>query len=325
LPGRGHWERRRVDFCNGGLSPPKLAWQQNPSVGGRVWQPRGLPVKLSGAGYRCIKSKIERQTSNVPVALTIAGSDSSAGAGAQADLKTFTALGVYGLTAITCIVAETPGRVSRVQPADPEIVREQIELLLKNFPIAAIKTGLLCNAEIVAQVVRSLRKVKRRRLVVDPVMIATSGRVLLDPKAIQVYQRDLFPLATLITPNLDEATRLLGHPIRDLAAMHRAARTLATKYGTAVLLKGGHLRGRRAIDVFSSGDRTTEYSAAFLPGVKTHGTGCTYSAAIAAELAKGAELPGAIAVAKKIVSSAIRSHFVWKSARGKIFALNPRV
>ena len=283
------------------------------------------PVKLSSAGYCCIKSKIKRQKSNVPVALTIAGSDSSAGAGAQADLKTFTALGVYGLTAITCIVAETPGKVSRIQPADPEIVREQIELLLKNFPIAAIKTGLLCNAEIVAQVVRSLGKVKRRRLVVDPVMIATSGRVLLQPEAIQIYERDLFPLATLITPNLDEATELLGHPIRDLAAMHRATGTLATKYGTAVLLKGGHLRGRRAIDVFSSGDRTTEYSAAFLPGVKTHGTGCTYSAAIAAELAKGAELPRAITVAKKIVSSAIRSHFVWKSGRGKIFALNPRV
>jgi len=284
-----------------------------------------LPYNSSSAGYCCIKSKIKRQKSNVPVALTIAGSDSSAGAGAQADLKTFTALGVYGLTAITCIVAETPGKVSRIQPADPEIVREQIELLLKNFPIAAIKTGLLCNAEIVAQVVRSLGKVKRRPLVVDPVMIATSGDILLEPEAIRIYQRDLFPLATLITPNLDEATRLLGYPIRDLGAMHRATRTLATKYGTAVLLKGGHLRGRRAIDVFSSGDRTTEYSAAFLAGVKTHGTGCTYSAAIAAELAKGADLPRAIAVAKKIVSSAIHSHFVWKSGRGKIFALNPRV
>src|SRR5947207_888853 len=191
------------------------------------------PVKLSSAGYCCIKSKIKRQRSNVPVALTIAGSDSSAGAGAQADLKTFTALGVYGLTAITCIVAETPGKVSRIQPADPEIVREQIELLLKNFPIAAIKTGLLCNAEIRAQVVRSLGKIKQRPLGGDPGMIATSGRGLLEPGANQIYQRDLFPLATLITPNLDEATRLLGHPIRDLAAMHRATRTLATKYGTA--------------------------------------------------------------------------------------------
>ena len=202
-------------------------------------------------------------------------------------------------------------------------MREQIELLLKSFPVAAIKTGLLCNAEIVAQVVRSLRKAKGCRVLVDPVMIATSGHVLLESEAIQIYQRDLFPLATLITPNLDEASRLLGDPIRDLAEMHRAARTLATKYGTAVLLKGGHLRGRRAIDVLSSGAHTKEYSAAFLPGVKTHGTGCTYSAAITAELAKGVGLPRAIATAKEIVSSAIRSHFVWKSGRGKIFALNP--
>src|SRR5437762_12342560 len=172
------------------------------------------------------------QTAATAVALTIAGSDSSAGAGAQADLKTFTALGVYGVTAITCIVAETPGKVSRIQAADPEIVHEQIELLLKNFPVAGIKTGLLCNAEIVAQVVRSLRKVKERPLVVDPVMVATTGEVLLAPEAIQIYERKLFPLATLITPNLDEAARLLGDPIRDLAAMHRAATTLAKKYGT---------------------------------------------------------------------------------------------
>ena len=280
------------------------------------------PVKLSSAGYCCIKSKIKRQKSNVPVALTIAGSDSSAGAGAQADLKTFTALRVYGVTAITCIVAETPGKVSRIQPADPEIVREQIELLLKNFPIAAIKTGLLCNAEIVAQVVRSLGKVKRRRLVVDPVMIATSGDVLLAPEAISSYERELFPLATLITPNLDEATRLLGNAIRDLAGMHRAARTLAKKYGIAVLLKGGHLPGPQAIDVVCIDNRTREFSAPFVPRVKTHGTGCTYSAAITAELAKRTELPRAIATSKRFVSSAIRSHFVWKSGRQKIFALN---
>ena len=262
------------------------------------------------------------QSSATAVALTIAGSDSSAGAGAQADLKTFTALGVYGLTAITCIVAETPGKVSRIQAADPEIVREQIELLLKSFPVTGIKTGLLCNGEIVAQVVQSLRKVKGCRIVIDPVMVATTGDVLLAPGAIQIYERELFPLATLITPNLDEAARLLGDPIRDLAAMRRAARTLAKKYDTAILLKGGHLRGRRAIDILSSGDCTKEYSAAFLPGVKTHGTGCTYSAAITAELAKGAEVPRAIATAKRFVSSAIRLHFVWKSRRGKIFALN---
>jgi hydroxymethylpyrimidine/phosphomethylpyrimidine kinase len=262
------------------------------------------------------------QSAAAPVALTIAGSDSSAGAGAQADLKTFSALGVYGVTAMTCIVAETPGKVSRIQPANPGIVHEQIELLLKHFPVAAIKTGLLCNAAIVEEVVRSLRKVKRRHLVVDPVMIATSGDVLLAPKAIQLYERELFPLASLITPNLDEATRLLGEPVRDLDGMHRAAKALGKKYGAAVLLKGGHLRGRRAIDVLYFGNRTTEFSAAFVPRVKTHGTGCTYSAAITAELAKGVELSRAIATAKKFVTSAIRLHCVWKSGRGKIFALN---
>src|SRR5437588_11813621 len=172
-----------------------------------------------------MSNKKARRSHSAAVALTIAGSDSSAGAGAQADLKTFSALGVYGVTAMTCIVAERPGKVSRIQPAEPEIVHEQIELLLKYFPVAAIKTGLLCNAAIVAEVVRSLRKVKRRHLVVDPVMIATSGDVLLAPKAVQLYERELFPLATLITPNLDEAARLVGEPIGNLAEMHRAATT----------------------------------------------------------------------------------------------------
>ena len=269
------------------------------------------------------KNPRRSQTAATPVALTIAGSDSSAGAGAQADLKTFTALGVYGLTAITCIVAETPGKVSRIQAADPEIVREQIDLVLKTFPGAAIKTGLLCDTGIVAQVVQSVRKVKHRRLVVDPVMIATSGDVLLEPEAIKIYERELFPLATLITPNLDEATRLLGNRIRDLAGMHRAARALAKKYDTAVLLKGGHLRGPQAIDIVCVGNRTREFSAPFVPRLKTHGTGCTYSAAITAELAKGTELPRAIATAKRFVSSAIRSHFIWQSGGKKMFALNP--
>ena len=269
------------------------------------------------------KKKAQRsQSAATAVALTIAGSDSSAGAGAQADLKTFSALGVYGVTAVTCIVAETPGKVSRIQPADPEIVREQIELLLKHFPVAAIKTGLLCNAVIVAEVVRSLRKIKHRQLVVDPVLIATSGDVLLAPNAVELYERELFPLATLITPNLDEAARLMGAPIRNLGQMHRAAVALGKKYNTAVLLKGGHLPGRRATDVLCFGNGTTEFSAPFVPRVKTHGTGCTYSAAITAELAKGAELGRAIAAAKRFVTSAIRSHFLWKSGRGRIFALN---
>ena len=151
---------------------------------------------------------------------------------------------------------------------------------------------------------------------------STSTAVSTSVRAIQLYECDLFPLATLITPNLDEAARLAGEPIEDLDDMRRAARTLGKKYGAAVLLKGGHLRGRRAIDVLYFGNRTREFSAPFVPRIKTHGTGCTYSAAITAELAKGAELSRAIATAKKFVTSAIRSHFVWKSSREKIFALN---
>ena len=260
------------------------------------------------------------------VALTIAGSDSSAGAGAQADLKTFGALGVYGVTAITCIVAETPGKVSQIQPVDPAIVREQILLLQKNFPVAAIKTGLLCNGRIVSAVAETLRQTTRktgmRNLVIDPVMVATSGQGLLDGGAIEIYERELFPLARLITPNLDESSQLLGEPIVDLPAMHRAAAALAKKYRVAVLLKGGHLRGRFAVDVLHDGIRATEFSAPFVRGMVTHGTGCTYSAAITAELAKGAGLPEAVKSGKQFVSAAIRRHFVWNSSRGTISALN---
>jgi len=272
------------------------------------------------------KKQRRSQSAATAVALTIAGSDSSAGAGAQADLKTFAALGVYGLTAITCIVAETPGRVSQIQPADPAIVREQIILLQKNFPVTAIKTGLLCNAQIVLAVAQTLRQTKRKtempQLVVDPVLIATSGQALLEPSAIELYERELFPLARLITPNLDESSRLLGDRIGDLPAMRRAAAALARKYRVAVLLKGGHLRGGRAVDVLHDGGRTTEFSAPFVPGVATHGTGCTYSAAITAELAKGADLSRAVKSGKRFVSAAIRRHFVWKCGGGTISALN---
>jgi hydroxymethylpyrimidine/phosphomethylpyrimidine kinase len=219
-------------------------------------------------------------------------------------------------------VAETPGQVSRIQPADPEIVQEQIELLLKNFPVAAIKTGLLCNPAIVGIVARTLREAKPRRLVVDPVMIATSGDALLEPKAIAIYEEELFPLASLITPNLDEAARLLGDEIKDLPAMRVAAKALSRKYRVAVLLKGGHLRGKRAIDVLCDGSETREFSSVFIPNVKTHGTGCTYSAAITAELARGTDLPRAIVHAKRFVTSAISSCLRWDKGTVPVCALN---
>jgi hydroxymethylpyrimidine/phosphomethylpyrimidine kinase len=263
----------------------------------------------------------------IPVALTIAGSDSSAGAGVQADLKTFSALGVYGLNAITCVVAEIPGKVWRIEPLAPDLVREQIEVLASNFPIAATKTGLLCSPKIVAAVAQAIVDlVPNVPLIVDPVFIATTGDVLLEPSAIELCEEELFPRATLLTPNLDEAARLTGAPIPDRQAMERAARSLAQKYGTSVLLKGGHLTGEQhAVDLLLAGGELTEFSAPFVRGVATHGTGCAYSAAITAGLASGLSLPDAVGRAKKFVTASIEERFRWTSKSGTyIDALNHR-
>ena len=254
----------------------------------------------------------------MPVALTIAGSDSSAGAGIQADLKTFATFGVYGLTAVTCVVAETPGCVSKIEPVSAALVREQIAVLLRGFPVAAIKTGLLYSAEIVAEVSRALRDDRLPPLVIDPVMVASSGDALLRDDAVETYERELFPLAALITPNLGEATRLVGKSIRDLDGMREAGAALTKKYGVPVLLKGGHLSGDNAVDLLFAGEIVTEFTAPFSRAVATHGTGCTYSAAIAAGLAQGLEIEEAIGRAKKFVSATIAQHHAWKD----IHALN---
>jgi hydroxymethylpyrimidine/phosphomethylpyrimidine kinase len=274
-----------------------------------------------------------------PVALTIAGSDSSAGAGVQADLKTFSAFDVYGLSAVTCIVAETPGKVSLIEPVSAKMVREQIEVLAKNFPIAAIKTGLLYSAEIISAVARTIVDVVRKSairtdsshgeidngipLVVDPVIVATSGNPLLRGNGIDLYRKELFPLATLITPNLLEAERFLGQPIPDLKAMRRAGKELAEKFQTSILLKGGHLAGDNAVDLLFTDEKIIEFSAPFVRDVATHGTGCTYSAAITAGLASGLSLEEAIRSAKKFVTASITQHFRWTSRSGKnLDALN---
>jgi len=263
-----------------------------------------------------------QSAATVPVALSVAGSDSSAGAGIQADIKTFSARGVYGLTAVTCVVAEIPGKVSRIEPVSAKIVSEQIEVLAKSFPIAAIKAGLLCCVDIVSAVSKTIldfEKMAAARipLVVDPVFVATGGDPLLDPAAIETYEKELFPLASLITPNLDEAGRLLGRKIKDRQSMHHAGKELENRFGTGILLKGGHLAGERAVDLLFSNGKVVEFSAPFIRGVATHGTGCTYSAAITAGLAKGLSLEEAISEAKKFVTGAIRNHFQW----GKLHAL----
>ncbi len=275
-------------------------------------------------------SRRSQSAATVPVALTIAGSDTSAGAGIQADLKTFSALGVYGLTAVTCVVAEIPGKVSRIEQVSARMVRDQVEVLAKNFQIGAIKTGLLCSAEIVSAVAKAIRGIESLRgrripLVIDPVMIASSGDRLLKPAAIDVYEDQLFPLATLITPNLDEAALLIGIKIKDREQMEKATKALASKYRAAILLKGGHLRGDNAIDLLFHKNKLTEFSARFVRGIATHGTGCTYSAAIAAGLASGLPLEKAIRRAKKFVTKSIVRHFRWKGKSGKIVALKQSI
>ena len=273
------------------------------------------------------RSRRSDSVATVPVALTVAGSDCSAGAGIQADLKTFTALGVYGLTAVTCIVAEVPGKVSRIEPVTARMVREQLEVLLKNFRVGAIKTGLLCSAEIVCAVVQTIQAGGKKTarsipFVVDPVMIATSGDNLLEPEAAEAYKNKLFPLATLITPNLDEAALLLETTIIGRKQMENAAKALAKKYHASILLKGGHLRGDNAIDLLFHQGELTEFSAPFVRGVETHGTGCTYSAAITAGLASGCSLEQAINRAKKFVTESIALHLRWKRGSTQIDALN---
>jgi hydroxymethylpyrimidine/phosphomethylpyrimidine kinase len=262
------------------------------------------------------KSRRSESAATVPVALSIAGSDSSAGAGIQADLKTFSALGVYGLTAVTCIVAEIPGKVSRIEPVSPEMVCEQIEVLAKSFQLGAIKTGLLCSAEIISAVAKMMRRINgkfasRIPVVIDPVIVATSGDPLLEATAVDTYKKELFPLASLITPNLNEAETLLAMRIKDEQSMRRAGKELEKQFRTAILLKGGHLRGDHAIDLLFSGGKVVEFSAQFVDGVATHGTGCTYSAAITAGLARGLSLEEAIRAAKKFVTQSIARHFRW--------------
>jgi hydroxymethylpyrimidine/phosphomethylpyrimidine kinase len=256
-----------------------------------------------------------------PVALTIAGSDCSAGAGLQADLKTFSALGVYGLTAVTCVVAEVPGKVSMIEAVAPAMVAEQLRLLFDTFPVAAVKTGLLGSAEIVSVVARALDSLPaptRPMIVVDPVMVATSGDPLVSSDAIVAYREKLFPLADLITPNLDELRLLTAREIVTHAELQAAAAGLAEAFNTAVLAKGGHLRGHDACDFLVADALTVELRGNYIEGVRTHGTGCTASAAITAGLAKKLPLADAAREAKNFVGSAIEKICRW----GEIDALN---
>lgn len=243
---------------------------------------------------------------NIPVALTIAGSDSGGGAGIQADLKTFAALGVHGTSALTCITAQNPRRVLAIQACRPEIVRGQIEAVVEELPPMAVKTGMLYSTEIIRVVVDFFKKNRQTPLVVDPVMISTSGSRLLKPSAIKLLTDALLPLATLVTPNLDEAAILSGRNLKSPEDLRWAAKKIHDQFGCAALIKGGHLRNsKEAVDIFFDGENELLLSAPFVKGVHTHGTGCTYSAAITGFLARGGELPDAVIQAKEFISQAI--------------------
>ena len=244
----------------------------------------------------------------IPTALTIAGSDSGGGAGIQADLKTFASLGVHGTTAITCLTAQNPRGVRGIQPATPRHVRQQIEAVFDQIAPSAMKTGMLYSRAIIEAVVGCLKNCPRIPLVVDPVMIATSGSMLLRADAVQALQTRLLPSALLLTPNVDEAALLAELRIRSVEDLRSAARRLHGRYGCGVLVKGGHLRGlREAIDILFDGRQEWLLSAPFVRGVSTHGSGCTYSAAVTAWLARGRSLPEAVRAAKDYITQAIAS------------------
>lgn len=243
----------------------------------------------------------------VPVALTIAGSDSGGGAGIQADLHTFAALGVHGASVITCLTAQNPREVKGVHPAPADFVRLQLAAVFEELRPAALKTGMLYSRALIQAVAQFLNARKARpAVVVDPVMLATSGTALLRPEAIRALQQQLLPLAQLITPNAPEAAALAGRPVESVEDLRAAARALHERHGCAVLVKGGHLQGLRvAVDVLFDGRDEWLLEAPRVRGVSTHGTGCTYSAAITAVLARGWPLVEAVGLAKEFISQAI--------------------
>jgi hydroxymethylpyrimidine/phosphomethylpyrimidine kinase len=253
-------------------------------------------------------SEHDRQPASIPRALTIAGSDSGGGAGIQADLKTFSAFRVYGASVLTAVTAQNSIGVHGVANLAPEFVARQLDAVLGDIGADAAKTGMLSTAAIIRVVADRLRAHRVERLVVDPVMLAKSGDPLLEPDARQALVEAILPLALVVTPNLPEAAALADLPVGDLEQMEAAARRIHALGPAWVLVKGGHLKGE-PIDLLFDGRTVTRLTAERVPTPHTHGTGCTYSAAIAAGLARGAGVPQAVAEAKRYVTAAIRAGF----------------
>lgn len=242
----------------------------------------------------------------LPIALTIAGSDSGGGAGVQADLKTFFSLGVHGTTVITCITAQNPSAVIGIQEISEELISKQLEAIFDGLKPVSAKTGMLYSEKIIRLVSEFLRKNSFSQLVIDPVMVSSSGAMLLKKEAINALIEDLIPLAKIITPNLDEASVFLNQEIASVEDLRHAARELNRRFSCAILLKGGHLKGlKEAIDIFQDGKTELMLKGTMVKNIQTHGTGCTYSAAITAFLAKGYDLKRSAIAAKKYITGAI--------------------
>ena len=241
-------------------------------------------------------------------AMTIAGSDSGGGAGIQADLKTFAALGVYGTSAITAVTAQNTLGVTAVQELPPDLVAAQIEAIISDIGADAVKTGMLANSGIIRVVAAKVKEHGLANLVVDPVMVAKGGDRLLQEEAVEALRSLLIPLATVVTPNLPEAAALLGRRVESLEEARQAARDMVAMGALSAVVKGGHLEGD-ALDVFYDGRELREFRADRVDTTSTHGTGCTFASAIAAGLARGMALEEAVAQAKEYVTAAIRSAF----------------
>lgn len=237
-------------------------------------------------------------------ALTIAGSDSVGGAGIQADLKTMSALGVYGMSVITAVTAQNTLGVGRIMVVTPNVVADQIDRVMTDCPPDAIKIGMVNDRETIDTICRTLSKYPYRHLVVDPVMVATSGDVLMKDDALTAFEQRMLPLTTLLTPNIPEAERLSGIVIRTQEDIRRAAKTIQEKGCRNVLIKGGHLEGEKT-DFLFEGDDIQAFPGQHIPSRNTHGTGCTLSAAITSYLAVGLSLREAVTRAKDYISEAI--------------------
>jgi len=240
--------------------------------------------------------------------MTIAGSDSGGGAGIQADLKTFSALGVYGTSAITAITAQNTQRVTQVLELPPDLVAAQIDAIVSDIGADAVKTGMLANSAIIEVVADKVRQHGLANLVVDPVMIAKSGDHLLQPEAVAALRDLLLPLALVVTPNVPEAEVLVGRKLESPDDFRRAAEEIGALGARHVVLKGGHRDGP-AVDLYYDGNSFHEFTAARVDTSSTHGTGCTFASAIAAALAKGSSVREAVAMAKAYVTKALQSAY----------------